>query len=73
MGNAEIIKLLICRIMAVAINGAVARVTGREPEPCGKPSELALRLNQRTGAEWAFVTHGDALTALAGDLRMSAG
>ena len=27
-----------------AINGAVARVTGREPEPCGKPSALALRL-----------------------------
>jgi HAD superfamily hydrolase (TIGR01450 family) len=27
-----------------AINGAIARVTGREPEPCGKPSELALRL-----------------------------
>ena len=27
-----------------AINGAVARVTGREPEACGKPSELALRL-----------------------------
>jgi 4-nitrophenyl phosphatase len=27
-----------------AINGAVARVTGIEPEPCGKPSALALRL-----------------------------
>jgi 4-nitrophenyl phosphatase len=27
-----------------AINGAIARVTGREPEPCGKPSALALRL-----------------------------
>ena len=27
-----------------AINGAVARVTRREPEPCGKPSALALRL-----------------------------
>jgi 4-nitrophenyl phosphatase len=27
-----------------AINGAVARVTGREPEPCGKPSALALAL-----------------------------
>jgi len=27
-----------------AINGAVARVTGVEPEPCGKPSALALRL-----------------------------
>jgi len=27
-----------------AINGAVARVTGREPEPCGKPSALALTL-----------------------------
>jgi 4-nitrophenyl phosphatase len=27
-----------------AINGAVARVTGREPEACGKPSALALRL-----------------------------
>ena len=27
-----------------AINGAVARVTGHEPEPCGKPSALALRL-----------------------------
>jgi len=27
-----------------AINGAVARVTGREPEPCGKPSGLALTL-----------------------------
>ncbi|MEO6040392.1 MAG: HAD family hydrolase [Croceibacterium sp.] len=27
-----------------AINGAVARVTGREPEPCGKPSALALQL-----------------------------
>jgi 4-nitrophenyl phosphatase len=27
-----------------AINGAVARVTGREPEACGKPSPLALRL-----------------------------
>ena len=27
-----------------AINGAVARVTGREPEPCGKPSALALKL-----------------------------
>ena len=27
-----------------AINGAVARVTGIEPELCGKPSELALRL-----------------------------
>lgn len=27
-----------------AINGAIARVTGHEPEPCGKPSALALRL-----------------------------
>ncbi len=27
-----------------AINGAVARVTGLEPEACGKPSPLALRL-----------------------------
>ena len=27
-----------------AINGAVARVTGREPEACGKPSALALKL-----------------------------
>ena len=27
-----------------AINGAVARVTGREPEPCGKPSALALAM-----------------------------
>jgi 4-nitrophenyl phosphatase len=27
-----------------AINGAVARVTGREPEPCGKPSVLALAM-----------------------------
>ena len=27
-----------------AINGAVARVTGVEPEPCGKPSPLALTL-----------------------------
>ena len=27
-----------------AINGAVARVTGVEPEPCGKPSALALQL-----------------------------
>jgi 4-nitrophenyl phosphatase len=27
-----------------AINGAVARVTGVEPEPCGKPSALALTL-----------------------------
>jgi 4-nitrophenyl phosphatase len=27
-----------------AINGAIARVTGVEPEPCGKPSALALRL-----------------------------
>ena len=27
-----------------AINGAVARVTGHEPEPCGKPSPLALTL-----------------------------
>ena len=27
-----------------AINGAVARVTGREPEPTGKPSALALHL-----------------------------
>jgi 4-nitrophenyl phosphatase len=27
-----------------AINGAVARVTGQEPEPCGKPSALALQL-----------------------------
>jgi len=27
-----------------AINGAVARVTGIEPEPCGKPSPLALTL-----------------------------
>ena len=27
-----------------AINGAVARVTGHEPEPCGKPSALALKL-----------------------------
>jgi len=27
-----------------AINGAVARVTGREPEACGKPSALALTL-----------------------------
>ena len=27
-----------------AINGAVARVTGREPEPTGKPSALALEL-----------------------------
>ncbi len=27
-----------------AINGAIARVTGREPEPCGKPSALALTL-----------------------------
>ena len=29
---------------ACAINGAVARVTGHEPEPCGKPSPLALTL-----------------------------
>ncbi len=27
-----------------AINGAVARVTGIEPEPCGKPSTLALAM-----------------------------
>ena len=27
-----------------AINGAIARVTGREPEACGKPSALALWL-----------------------------
>ena len=27
-----------------AINGAVARITGREPEPCGKPSALALAM-----------------------------
>ncbi|MEO6151715.1 MAG: HAD family hydrolase [Croceibacterium sp.] len=27
-----------------AINGAIARVTGSEPEPCGKPSALALTL-----------------------------
>lgn len=27
-----------------AINGAVARVTGIEPEPCGKPSRLALAM-----------------------------
>ena len=27
-----------------AINGAVARVTGVEPEPCGKPSPLALAM-----------------------------
>jgi len=27
-----------------AINGAIARVTGREPEPTGKPSALALSL-----------------------------
>jgi 4-nitrophenyl phosphatase len=27
-----------------AINGAVARVTGVEPEPCGKPSALALAM-----------------------------
>jgi 4-nitrophenyl phosphatase len=27
-----------------AINGAIARVTGHEPEPTGKPSALALRL-----------------------------
>jgi 4-nitrophenyl phosphatase len=27
-----------------AINGAVARVTGVEPEPCGKPSALALTM-----------------------------
>ena len=27
-----------------AINGAVARVTGHEPEPCGKPSALALAM-----------------------------
>jgi 4-nitrophenyl phosphatase len=27
-----------------AINGAVARVTGREPEACGKPSPLALTM-----------------------------
>jgi 4-nitrophenyl phosphatase len=27
-----------------AINGAVARVTGIEPEPCGKPSALALTM-----------------------------
>jgi 4-nitrophenyl phosphatase len=27
-----------------AINGAVSRVTGREPEACGKPSALALTL-----------------------------
>lgn len=27
-----------------AINGAVARVTGREPEACGKPSPLALAM-----------------------------
>jgi 4-nitrophenyl phosphatase len=27
-----------------AINGAIARVTGGEPEPCGKPSLFALRL-----------------------------
>jgi len=27
-----------------AINGAVARVTAHEPEPCGKPSALALTL-----------------------------
>jgi HAD superfamily hydrolase (TIGR01450 family) len=27
-----------------AINGAVARITRREPEPCGKPSPLALAM-----------------------------
>jgi 4-nitrophenyl phosphatase len=27
-----------------AINGAVARITGREPEACGKPSALALAM-----------------------------
>jgi len=27
-----------------AINGAIARVTGREPEACGKPSPLALAM-----------------------------
>jgi 4-nitrophenyl phosphatase len=27
-----------------AINGAVSRVTGREPEACGKPSALALAM-----------------------------
>jgi 4-nitrophenyl phosphatase len=27
-----------------AINGAVARITGVEPEPCGKPSALALAM-----------------------------
>jgi 4-nitrophenyl phosphatase len=27
-----------------AINGAVARITGREPEACGKPSSLALAM-----------------------------
>ncbi|KRA82727.1 HAD-IIA family hydrolase [Altererythrobacter sp. Root672] len=27
-----------------AINGAISRVTGHEPEPCGKPSALALEL-----------------------------
>jgi 4-nitrophenyl phosphatase len=27
-----------------AINGAIARVTGMEPEACGKPSALALEL-----------------------------
>lgn len=30
-----------------AINGAVARVTGREPEPTGKPSALAMQLIAR--------------------------
>jgi 4-nitrophenyl phosphatase len=30
-----------------AINGAVARVTGREPEPCGKPSALAMEFVAR--------------------------
>jgi 4-nitrophenyl phosphatase len=27
-----------------AINGAIARITGQEPEPCGKPSALALAM-----------------------------
>jgi len=30
-----------------AINGAIARVTGREPEPTGKPSSLAMRFVAR--------------------------
>lgn len=39
-----------------AINGAIARVTGREPEPCGKPSAHAMSfVAERLGTPMAEV------------------